>query len=301
MPFVVIGFDVPSGSKLHDHWGYHAPFYRKAGKLMQANCLERMLLFTFDPVISRDYAELLDLPVQTMPSVHASLRQPRLRKTDLDGFIHVAFLGHQRPEKGFHLIPEIARRLVQGGSPVKLLVHNSAPDDSPITRELRELASKNAQMTLVEESGDQTHWQGLLDRSDLVVLPYEPNRYRDSGSGLATEAVSDGIPMVVPSGTTMETLAVNYQGSATSFSGWEAAEVTNAIERAVTNFEVLASQAEAGALVWRCHNGVELFVDRLLEIATRNNPLVDAQRPKQSSGKTLVSRVLDNLVSRLAP
>jgi hypothetical protein len=36
--------------------------------------------------------------------------------------------------------------------------------------------------------------------SDLIVLPYEPNRYRRSGSGVATEGISEGTPMVVPYG-----------------------------------------------------------------------------------------------------
>jgi hypothetical protein len=298
MPFVVIGFDVPSGSKLKDGWNDQTSFYRKARRLFRASHLARILLFTFDPAITRDYAELLNLPIQTMPSVHASLRQPRLRKRDSNGLISVAFLGHQRHEKGYHLIPGIARRLMEGRSPIKLLLHNSALDNSPITRELRDLASANANIAFVEESGDQSHWQGLLDRSDLIVLPYEPHRYRDSGSGLATEAVSDGIPLVVPSGSTMETLAVTYQGCATSFSSWGEEGVTNAIERAVANFEVLARQAEAGALVWRRNNGVGLFVDRLLEIVTRNNHLSEAKPPKQSWGKTFLGMVLENLVSR---
>jgi glycosyltransferase involved in cell wall biosynthesis len=292
MPFVVIGFDVPSGSKLNDYWSYQRPFYRKFTKLFRVKYLARMLLFTFDQAITGDYAELLDLPVQTMPSVHAGLHQPRLRKRDRNGLINVALLGHQRREKGYHLVPDIARRLIDRRSPVKLLLHNSAPDDSPISQELRDLASSNANVTFIEESGDQTHWQDLLDRSDLVVLPYEPNRYRESGSGVANEAVSDGIPMVVPSGTTMETLAVGYQGCAISFSSWGAEEVTDAIERAVTNFEVLARQAEAGASVWRRNNGVGLFVDRLLEIMTYTHRFSDAKCPKQPSGKGLVDKLL---------
>jgi hypothetical protein len=258
-----------------------------------------MLLFTFDPAITADYSELLNLPVRTMPTVHAGMRHPRLRKRDSNGFINVAFLGHQRPEKGYHFIPEIARRLIDRRLPVKLLLHNSAPGDSQISRELRHLASANANIAFVEESGDQSHWQDLLDRSDLLVLPYEPNRYRESGSGVATEAISDGIPMVVPPGTTMETLAVSYQGRATTFSGWGAEEVTDAIEGAVTDFEILARQAEAGALEWRRNNGVGLFVDRLLEIATFNNNSCGPKRRQQSFGNALQGAVLDGLIARL--
>jgi hypothetical protein len=71
-----------------------------------------------------------------------------------------------------------------------------------ISQQLRALASENPRVAFIEKP--QFHWLDLLDRSDLIVLPYEPNRYRRSGSGVATEAVSEAIPMVVPPGSTME-------------------------------------------------------------------------------------------------
>src|SRR5215510_9154900 len=71
-----------------------------------------------------------------------------------------------------------------------------------ISQQLHALASENPRVAFIEKP--QFHWLDLLDRSDLIVLPYEPNRYRRSGSGVATEAVSEAIPMVVPPGSTME-------------------------------------------------------------------------------------------------
>jgi glycosyltransferase involved in cell wall biosynthesis len=296
MPFIVMGFDLPSGNKLKDQWSHHTPFYRRAGKLFLPRYSRRCLFFTFDQAITDDYAELLNLPVRTMPTVHAGLRAPRLRKRDRSGKVNVAFLGHQRPEKGYDLIPDIVRRLFDRRLPVRLLVHNSAPGDSETSRELRRMAAANTDISLVEEPGDQLRWQQLLDKADLIVLPYEPNRYRQSGSGIATEAVSEGIPMVVPPGTTMETLAVTYQGCAMTFARWGATEIADAIERALGEFEPLAREAETGALVWRRNNGVELFVDRLLETADHR---LHAKRQNRSSFDVLARRVLDGLLSHL--
>jgi hypothetical protein len=101
-PFVAVGFDTASGNKLNDHHNYYARFYRKAGKLFRSRYLGRTLLVTFDQAITDDYAELLNLPIQTMPAIHAGLREPRLRARHADGLITVAFLGHQRTEKGYH-------------------------------------------------------------------------------------------------------------------------------------------------------------------------------------------------------
>jgi len=44
---------------------------------------------------------------------------------------------------------------------------------------------------------------------------------------------------------------MTYQGCATTFSTWDTHAVTCAIERAVANFEILAKQAEAGAIEWQ--------------------------------------------------
>jgi len=299
MPFVVIGFDLPSGNKLSGYWNTHTHVFRRAGRLFDPRYLPRTLFFTFDQAITDDYAELLGLPVRTMPTVHVGLREPRLRRRDSNGLISVAFLGYQRPEKGYGLLPEIVRLSLDRRLPIKLLLHNSAPGDNPINQELRALAQANANVEFVADSGDQLYWQGLLDISDLMVLPYEPDRYRESGSGVATEAVSDGIPMVVPSGTTMETLAVSCQGGATSFANWRAAEITDAIERAVAGFETLAEKAESGAWEWRRNNGAKLFVDELLATARLNDTAGSTGPRRESVRDVLLGRILDGLVSRL--
>jgi len=83
--------------------------------------------------------------------------------------------------------------------------------------------------------------------------------------------------MVVLLAVPWRTLAMRYQGCATTFSSWDTHAVTCAIERAVANFEILAKQAEAGAVEWRLNNGVGLFVDRFLKVATFN------KRPLESS------------------
>jgi hypothetical protein len=93
----------------------------------------------------------------------------------------------------------------------------------------------------------------------------------------------------------MERLAITYQGRATTFSTWDSHAVTRAIERAVASFEILAKQAEAGAVDWRRNNGVGLFVDRLLKIATFNTrPL--AIKPRAPS---MCDAVMDKVLNRL--
>lgn len=245
-------------------WGRHTRFYLEAAKIIGA-CAQRPLLFTFDAAASATYTGLLQLPVVTMPAVHAQGKAPRLRQRR-DGRLTVSFLGHQRREKGYLLVPEIARRLLARAAPVRILVHNSDPEGDPTSRELEAMAKSSPDIVFEHAPGDAAYWQSLLERSDLIALPYEPARYRASYSAIAVEAVSAGVPMVVPSGTTMEALALAYQAGATAFAGWDPLGVADAVERAASNFESLAQMSLSAASRWIEANGAQRFVDRLLEL-----------------------------------
>jgi hypothetical protein len=309
LPYVAIEFGTPSG--LNSDTRFHAfqPLYLEGNSLFGAHHRSRLLQFTFDKVSSRDYASMLACPVETMPTVHMGVNIPRQREMGADGAITVSFLGHQRSEKGYHLVPEIVRQLLEHRLPVKLLVHNGDPDDCPgdygiigVSSKLREMASANPILTFEHRPADQLYWQGLLDRSDLIVLPYEPARYDAAYSAIAVEAVSDGVPMVVPAGTTMETLAKVYQGRASTFVRWESASIVDSIATAVSDFEDLSRLASAGAAKWRRENGAKQFVDRLAALVPFEQPVSPAYQQAPSIPEIGARAAIGGLlaVSRLA-
>lgn len=257
-PRVAIEFGLPST-------GNQA--YVKGGKFFKA-CRQQPLLLTFDQAASADYAQLVDLPVSTMPPVHAGFSILRQRKKNADGLLTVSFLGHQRHFKGYHLIPEIVERLLQKSLPIRILIHNGnshSQRDAATTHQLRILSEQNESVSFDPRVADPQIWQTLLDQSDLIVLPYEPDRYRASYSAVAVEAVGEGIPLVVPKDTTMENLAVRYQSKVALFKDWTASAVTEAVEYAVGNFDSLAQLSFSGAEKWRQDNGAASFVDKLIE------------------------------------
>jgi glycosyltransferase involved in cell wall biosynthesis len=270
-PDVVAEFGAPSGVGMADRamqgslrWRRLTPFYVEAAGLFGAGT-RRPLLFTFDATASADYAEILQMPVETMPAVHAGLKVPRLR-CGRDGGMIISFLGHQQEYKGYDLVPEIVRCLQARAVPVRILVHNGDPADDPISRELRAMANTCAELVFEHTPAGEAYWQDLLEQSDLIVLPYLPARYRASYSAIAIEAVSAGIPLVVPAGTTMETLTRTYKTGATTFAESNPTEIANAIEQAVNDFENLAQRSVSGAVRWNLANGAQAFVDRLLEL-----------------------------------
>ena len=293
-PQIAVEFGAPAGHGIHDYYmgGW---FYRQAVSVLDQRRSGNLFLFTFDAAASADYAKLLGRPVETMPAVHIGKEEPRLRVHGPDNRITVAFLGHQRNEKGYHLVPAIIRRLRSRGVPATVLVHNGDPDEAMVSRELSAMAAADPHLVFEQKTADAVYWHELLDRSDLIVLPYEPTRYRASYSAVAVEAAGEGIPMVVPAGTTMETLVNTYQSGGTVFAGWEANPVAGAIEAAAASFQDIARRALVGASEWRHANGAGRFVDCLLEAMPAGSQSIAMQRERHTAKNIVMSFIFDGL------
>lgn len=263
-PPVAMEFGTPSGTSSSGFFAPFAPLYRKAAKAFRGLPPHRYFLYAFDQSASDEYAKLLDLPVAVLPPVHSSIAPARMRRRTPDGRITIGILGHQREEKGFDLLPDIVSGIRAHDIPVRILIHDGDPTARDTTRKIQILAAVGSDMEFEHKPADQIYWQSLLDRTDLMILPYDPIRYLASYSAVALEAVSAGIPMVVPQNTTMESLAQEYQGKATTFSQWDATSVVQAIQQAVDHFDIIAQTAFEGAESWNSRNGASAFIDHLL-------------------------------------
>ncbi len=58
-------------------------------------------------------------------------------------------------------------------------------------------------ISIVEEHPElRVHWERMMSCS-VLVLPYDPQRYRRRGSGIALEAAAAGVPYVASAGTSL--------------------------------------------------------------------------------------------------
>lgn len=295
-PRVAVEFGAPTGDGFRDSWWRQFPkFYRDARTVLNRCSGPPPFLFTFDPSASAEYTALLGHPVATMPAVHAGKGEPRPRIPKTASRITVAFIGHQRTEKGYHLIPAIVRELRSRGVRITVLVHNGDPEEVMVSSKLRTMAAADPQLQFEQKAADSTYWQELLSRSDMIVLPYDPTRYRASYSAVAVEAVGEGIPMVVPGGTTMHALVNTYQGGGMTFAGWDVKPIADAIEAAAANFGDMARHAAAGAIEWRRTNGAAHFVDRLLEEMHVDREAIAVQPERYALKSTATGLMFDAL------
>ena len=282
MPHVVLEFGVDPGLQVEQRLeglaframdpriDPRAVLYRFTAKYLSRIDPGRLHLTTFEPSSSLAYSFLLQRPVGVLPiprQLGGHFHDRRGRRP-----ITVSVLGDQRPEKGYHLIPEVARRLLRANDAIRLLVHNADPSKMKDSHsQLRALAADNPRLELDEYIADEDLWAALLDKTDVVLCPYDRNRYTISYSAVAAEAIANGIPLVVPEGTSMAQMVRDFGGAGTVFDEPTVEAIVNAVLKAVDQFDTLAELAIRGSQQWQVQQGPKAFVDAVLDLT--GNPI----------------------------
>ncbi len=129
---------------------------------------------------------------------------------------------------------------------------------------LLELSRSHPNIKVDSQAISAAAWAKLLDATDLMICPYDPVRYATSHSGIMAECLANGIPNVIPAGTSLASLAKEFGSPAVEFREWTAASVVAAIREAIANFDSLADRAALAAERWKTVQGARRFVDTLL-------------------------------------
>jgi len=250
-----------------------ATIYRFAGRHLRDFYLPTLHIVTEVAEWVDVFSELLLRKVHLMPTlpIDASMnlfkRGGRKRLT-------VATLGHQWEAKGFHLMPEVFAGLLQRPEPLRLVAHNSnAPSGiMPDTRAaLAAMAAAHDHVINDARVLSTETYQALLDTTDVLLCPYSPTHYGTTLSAVVTEAVANGIPVVVPEGTASAEYTRAYNVGST-FRAFDAQSVLEATLRILDDLEGYAARALEGAQHWRKENGGARFLDELLAYRSLRNP-----------------------------
>ncbi len=268
MPQVVLEF----GHDLAIEYGFKTAFreldltaalYQQAVQVMPAPYWHRIRLYTFHKRCSAKYAEILGRPVGTLPFPQKPPALPRFRMDKPD--LVVGFGGNQGTPKGFQMIPGLARRLLAHGRHPTVLVHSASAYVDPDTMtDLVDMGEADDRMKVYIYPADDKAWWDLLDRMDLLVLPYQPERYRDAYSAILAEAISSGLPVVAPAETSLADLIAEYGHPGVCFDQWTGDSIWAACETALATYDTLAGRAKRAAIRWMTDQGPAGLIDTLL-------------------------------------
>lgn len=246
-------------------------FYRYAGRGLQPEDLAKFHLATFDDTTSAVFSGVIGLPVEVLPLPQDS--HPPLHSRQGRRPITIGVVGHQRPDKGYQHLPELAKQLLAADQGVRFLIQNSVPADMPRTHEaMREFARSEPRVEIDERAAGGADWAAVLRRCDLMLCPYDPQRYIASYSAVATDAVANGIPLVVPQGTSMARLLAKYGDPGVAYVGNDVASILDATRRALDQFDVLAARADRAAAKWNATMGAANTAKAILRLCKAGKP-----------------------------
>ncbi len=182
----------------------------------------------------------------------------------------IGLLGHQRPDKGWQFAPDFVPVILQRHVGARIIAHQSDPESMvEATEKLRRLAAREPRLELLVQPAVREAWFDLLDRCDIVALPYDPQRYQTAYSAIVGEALAAGAPVVVPAATTMSAALETAGGPGTTFVQWDAASIAAGITHAIGHFDELAGRAYRAGLSWRERHGPDRFAVAVIEAAGR--------------------------------
>jgi glycosyltransferase involved in cell wall biosynthesis len=173
---------------------------------------DRLALWTDTEELADDYLHLSGCPfgVLPIPFNHGLIEnQPQPGKPPLK----CVYLGDVREEKGFHLLPELIRSL-QHDESIRFVIQVTKPHLAAITPALTAAingleALESFDPNLVELVGrdvdflPREQYFRMLNEVDIVLCLYDAKIYRARSSGIMTEALAAGKPVIVPARTWM--------------------------------------------------------------------------------------------------
>ena len=132
------------------------------------------------------------------------------RDEDAKRPLQITYIGDARAEKGYHLLPALVadlwERWVATGRARFVVQSNDnagrvAPEIAIARAQLRSYGDE--QVTLLTTALTPDEYREQVLAADVMLLPYDGERYFARSSGILSEALTAGVPVVVPGGTWM--------------------------------------------------------------------------------------------------
>jgi glycosyltransferase involved in cell wall biosynthesis len=167
----------------------------------------------------------------------------------------IGFFGHQRPARGLDLMPELVRRLLDRG--YEVVVQDSAKG--------ADQGHRHPRLDVLPYIKD---FAAEIARCDLVIWPSRWQGYTTSCSGVVSESIASGVPVILPSGCLPATVAARH-GCGTFFHDHTVESVLLAVDEVAADFPRLLERARRGAASWHETNGTARLVDAIEAHAER--------------------------------
>jgi glycosyltransferase involved in cell wall biosynthesis len=202
-----------------------------------------------------------------LPYIKELLYQPCLE----DKKIKFVYLGVAEEGKGIDLLPEtiLALKDLFISGKIEFVIQCNARDENlkmqQVVLSLKELSETFPHIRIVEGGLSPEKYISELLNSDVILNPHKSNSYEYARSGVFSEALSAGIPLIVASGTLMEKELIELQ-TGLIFDDCSSASLAQTIRRGLEQIDVLRAKSRLAQEKWNATHNSKTYVDMLLNI-----------------------------------
>lgn len=198
----------------------------------------------YDPVIAdgcRSFSGALPVPAVPCPHEGAT------REREPTALARIGFFGHQRPPRGLDVLSPLVTALLDDG--FEVVVQDSG--GSVAAR------SPHPRLQLLPFVAD---FAAEIARCDLVVWPSRWEPYATQLSGVVSECVATGVPVILPSGCLPAMVAARF-GCGVFFHDHTVDAILAAVHESARDYAAIAARARDAARAWQAVNGTDRLVD----------------------------------------
>jgi glycosyltransferase involved in cell wall biosynthesis len=231
------------------------PYDRVLEKLNQLR-ISTNTLFVYTEVSSHaNYASKqlgFDVPVYPYPTFPVPRDSESLASNRK---IVIGVLGGGRRDKGFHLLPDIVAKFnvdCHEDLEVDFLIQKPRTQEH-LEVELNRL-SQHKNVGFISESISSNEYEDVMESCSILLLPYTSN-YKFRGSGVAVEALANGIPIVCTDNTGLVDV-ISHENGRMATTVNEFSEALLSIASDLTVYEKRAAEASKKYLIELLNNPV---------------------------------------------
>ena len=173
----------------------------------------RIFLYAENQPLAQYLGEHFQCAVAALP-IPPNIPDISIDREQTDTF-RIGYLGPARTEKGFVKLPELVANLLADKS-LDVEIHiQITPQILGYTADVKQAVDQlkkieDSRLVLFQESMSTEAYVAALKQTDLLVLNYQPHRYRVRSSGIAVESILFAINVVA----TADTIPAYYAGDA---------------------------------------------------------------------------------------
>lgn len=217
--------------------------------------------FASSEQLANNFSKLLHLPIKALPMPAPQVDNIKASERS-SGMISVGYFGHSALEKGSAFLDDIVKATLATRSNVAFNLHiNPNPDTQKI---LEVFNTPRERVHTVFGHLGQEALLSMMAGVDIVLMPYDPFKYKTTPSAIFTECAVLGKVFVIPDGTWMSVEAQKAGCGYVTYREFNAAAITAALEQAIADFPALAARADAAKIAFRQNHGIVQCVDALL-------------------------------------